>query len=92
MLQMLRNRVAIAVAGTLLLGGAAWGHHSFAAEFDSKKPVSITGVISKLDWVNPHAYVYLDVKDASGATARRGGLRAAISSRLPIRAADFMSA
>jgi hypothetical protein len=72
MLQMFRNRLAIAVAGTLLLAGAAWGHHSFAAEFDSKKPISITGVISKLDWVNPHAYVYLDVKDSSGATAHWG--------------------
>jgi len=63
-----RNRVAISLAGILLLAGAAWGHHSFAAEFDSNKPISITGVITKLDWVNPHAYVYLDAKDTSGAT------------------------
>ena len=52
----------------LLLAVDAWGHHSFAAEFDTRKPISITGVITKLDWVNPHAYVYLDAKDASGAT------------------------
>jgi len=63
-----RNRAAISLAGILLLAGAAWGHHSFAAEFDSRKPISITGVITKLDWVNPHAYVYLDAKDGSGAT------------------------
>jgi hypothetical protein len=68
MVRMPRNRVAISLAGILLLAGAAWGHHSFAAEFDSRKPISITGVITKLDWVNPHAYVYLDAKDASGAT------------------------
>ncbi len=68
MVRMPRNHVAIWLAGFLLLAGAAWGHHSFAAEFDSRKPISITGVITKLDWVNPHAYVYLDAKDASGAT------------------------
>ncbi len=68
MLQLLKNRLAIALAGALLLAGAAWGHHSFAAEFDSKKPISITGVITKVDWINPHAYVYLDAKDASGVT------------------------
>jgi hypothetical protein len=67
MFHILRQRVAISLAGILLLGGVGWGHHSFAAEFDTKKPISITGVITKLDWVNPHAYVYLDAKDESGA-------------------------
>ena len=52
------------------LASAAWGHHSFAAEFDVHKTVSITGVVGKLDWMNPHAYVYLDVKEANGATKR----------------------
>ncbi len=68
MLQRLRIRVAILIAGVLLLAGTTWGHHSFAAEFDARKPISITGVITKLDWVNPHAYVYLDAKDPDGAT------------------------
>jgi hypothetical protein len=68
MLRIPRNHAAISLVGILILAGAAWGHHSFAAEFDSNKPISITGVITKLDWVNPHAYVYLDAKDASGAT------------------------
>jgi hypothetical protein len=66
MLKMLRNRAGIPAAGALLFAAAAWGHHSFAAEFDSSKPVSVSGVIVKLDWVNPHAFVYLDAKDASG--------------------------
>ena len=39
-------------------------HHSFAAEFDITKPVSITGRVSKLEWTNPHAYLYVDVTDA----------------------------
>jgi len=41
-------------------------HHSFAAEFDSSKPVELKGTVTKLDWVNPHAWIYLDVKDGSG--------------------------
>jgi hypothetical protein len=44
-------------------------HHSFAAEFDSAKPLSIQGVVTKLDWTNPHIWVYLDSKDDSGAVA-----------------------
>ena len=41
-------------------------HHAFPAEFDVDKPVTLTGVVSKTDWINPHVYVYLDVKDGSG--------------------------
>ena len=42
-------------------------HHSFDAEYDSKKTVTLTGYVTKLDWVNPHAFVFLDTKDESGA-------------------------
>ena len=38
-------------------------HHSFAAEFDDKKPVKMTGVVTKVEWTNPHIYFYIDVKD-----------------------------
>jgi hypothetical protein len=41
-------------------------HHSFAAEFDSTKPVELKGTATRLDWVNPHAWIYLDVKDEKG--------------------------
>jgi hypothetical protein len=41
-------------------------HHSFAAEFDSAKPISVKGTVRKLAWVNPHAYVYIDVKEGDG--------------------------
>jgi len=41
-------------------------HHSFAAEFDSSKPVELKGIVTKLDWVNPHAWIFLDVKDDAG--------------------------
>ena len=41
-------------------------HHSFAAEYDASKAVRITGVISKVEWTNPHSYLYIDVKDDQG--------------------------
>ena len=43
-------------------------HHSFDAEYDSSKTMTIVGYVTKVDWVNPHAFVYLDSKDDSGAT------------------------
>jgi hypothetical protein len=41
-------------------------HHSFAAEYDSKKPVQLKGIVTKVEWMNPHVYFYLDVEDANG--------------------------
>ena len=41
-------------------------HHSFDAEYDSKKPITVSGIVTKLDWVNPHAFVFIDTKDESG--------------------------
>jgi hypothetical protein len=42
-------------------------HHSFDAEYDSKKTITLNGYVTKLDWVNPHAFVFIDTKDESGA-------------------------
>jgi Family of unknown function (DUF6152) len=47
-------------------------HHSFAAEFDGNKPVKLTGTVTKIEWTNPHAYFYIDVKDEAGKVTNWG--------------------
>jgi hypothetical protein len=49
----------------LLVSAPAFGHHSFAAEYDRSKPFEVKGTVTKVEWMNPHAYIYVDVKDES---------------------------
>jgi uncharacterized protein DUF6152 len=67
------RRSAVARVLTLALGLYAVGvlrleaHHSFAAEYDGTKPITVTGAVTKIDWTNPHIYLYIDVKNETGA-------------------------
>jgi hypothetical protein len=63
---------AAALSATLGMGGRAAAHHAFAAEFDSKKPVTVEGVVTKARFVNPHSWLYLDVKNKDGTTTNWG--------------------
>ncbi len=56
----------------LVSSAVAFAHHAYTAEFDTTKPVKVTGTVSKLEWSNPHIWIYLDVKDDKGNVTNWG--------------------
>ena len=69
---MTRNRIARSIAAVALLvaGAPVLAHHSFSAEFDSNKPVELKGTVVKVEWINPHTWIHIDVKKPDGSVER----------------------
>jgi hypothetical protein len=68
----MRTKVAIAIAGGALLWIAVpvWAHHAFTAEFDANAPVKLRGTVAKVELINPHSWIHIDVKEADGKVTR----------------------
>ncbi|HEY0907492.1 MAG TPA: DUF6152 family protein [Methylophilus sp.] len=63
---------ALLATGLLFNTHQVTAHHAFSAEFDALKPIELKGVVTKAEWVNPHSWVYIDVKEADGSVSNWG--------------------
>jgi hypothetical protein len=58
--------IAAAAAAIVAVSGRADAHHAFAAEFDATQPITLRGTVTRVEWINPHTWIHIDVKDADG--------------------------
>jgi hypothetical protein len=68
----MRTTLVSLLAGLALLSAAVpvAGHHAFAAEFDANKPIKLRGTVAKMEWINPHTWIHIDVKKPNGTVER----------------------
>jgi hypothetical protein len=87
---MKRKLIIFAIGLGFAWTGTALAHHSFAAEFDGNKPIRLEGTLSKVEWMNPHSYFYVDVSDESGKAVTWGceGANPGVLSRQGFRKGD----
>ncbi len=62
-------RMAVLLGSAALAPVSAWSHHAFAAEFDINKPVRLQGVVTQMEWINPHSWIHLEVKNPDGTVS-----------------------
>jgi len=100
----IKQTTLIAFAAVILSALPAWAHHAFAAEFDAKKPVHLEGVVTKVELINPHSWIHVDVKNANGTVTswmveagspnvllRRGFTKTTIAPGTPVIVEGFQS-
>jgi hypothetical protein len=63
----------ISIVAAMFTGSYASAHHSFSAEFDGQKPIELTGIVTKVEWTNPHVWFYINVKDAESGEVTNWG-------------------
>jgi hypothetical protein len=66
----MRGITVVLIAALCVNAAPAFAHHAFSAEFDANKQVKLKGTIAKMDWINPHAWLHIDVKETDGAVTR----------------------